>query len=86
MNPESRKTEYPYIVKIETASGESQVPVAFLTAEQVENLLQSDFKRLVQEAGVTGVRLHVERAPTADYEKILQDVAACLRAKAMQAA
>ncbi len=86
MSSESRKAEYPYVVKVETASGESSIPVAFLTAEQVENLLQSDFKRLVQEAGVTGVRLHVERAPTADYEKILQDVAACLRAKAMQAA
>lgn len=85
MSSETRKAEYPYVVKIETASGQSDVPVAFLTAEQVENLLQSDFKRLVEEAGAKGVRIHLERAPTADYDRILDDVAAYLR-RAVKAA
>jgi hypothetical protein len=54
-------------------------PCAFLTPKQVEDFLQSDFKRLVQEAGITGARIYVERAITADYAKVLGEVAACLR-------
>ena len=30
-------------------------------------------------AGIKGARIHVERATTADYEKVLEDIAACLR-------
>ncbi len=80
MTPESQQSEYPYFVKIETATGHSvSVPVAFLTPKQVENFFQSDFKRLMQEAGVNGARIYVERAITADYEKVLSEIARCLR-------
>ena len=43
-----------------------------MTAEQVERFLQVDFKRLVEGAGIRGARVHVERAATADYEKVLE--------------
>lgn len=86
MSLEIAKTEFPYVVKIETANGETNVPVAFLTAEQVVNLLQSDFRRLVEEAGAKGARIHVERAPTPDYEAVLHDIAAYLRPKPGKAA
>ncbi len=77
MTPEA---EYPYSVTIETATGPAtNVPLAFLTPKQVESFLQFDFKRLVQEAGIKGARLQVERAMAADYEKVLSDVAAYLR-------
>lgn len=80
MTPEAQQTEYPYFVRIETSSGQSaNVPVAFLTPKQVENFLQFDFKRLVQEAGVKGARIYVEPAVTADYEKVLGEIATCLR-------
>ena len=80
MTVEAQQPEYPYFVKIETSTGQStDVPVAFLTRQQVENFLQFDFKRLVEEAGIKGARIHVERAITADYEKVLGDIAACLR-------
>lgn len=86
MAPETQP-EFPYFVKIETTSGQSAtVPIAFLTMKQVEAFLQTDFKRLVEEAGIKGARLHVERATTADYEKVLGDVAACLRTAKMKAA
>jgi hypothetical protein len=45
-----------------------------LTPQQLEVFLQSEFKRLAQEAGVKGVRVHVERATAADYEQVLRDV------------
>ncbi len=74
------QVEYPYTVKIETATGQSaNVPVVFLTPQQVENFIQFDFNRLVQEAGIKGARIHVERAVTADYNEVLRDVATCLR-------
>ncbi len=80
MTPEMQQAEYPYCVKIETSTGHSaNVPIAFLTAKQVENFLQFDFKRLVQEAGIKGARISVERATTADYEKVLREMAECLR-------
>ncbi len=80
MSPETPQAEYPYFVKIETSTGRSaNVPVAFLTPKQVEYFLQFDFKRLVQEAGVKGARIYVERAITADYNKVLDEIAACLR-------
>jgi len=41
--------------------------------------LESDFKRLAQEAGVKGVRVHVERAVVADYEQVIREVASGLR-------
>jgi hypothetical protein len=55
------------------------VPIAVLTAKQLEDFLQIEFKRLAQEADVKGVRVHVERAVAADYEQVLREVAACLR-------
>ena len=79
MTPEMQP-EYPYFVKIETAAGQSTtVPIAFMTPQQVQDFLQGDFKRLVQEAGVKGARIFVERASTADYRKVLEDVGAWLR-------
>ena len=80
MTVEAHQAEYPYSVKIETTAGQSaNVPIAFLTRQQVENFVQVDFKRLMEEAGVKGARIHVERAMTADYEKVLTEIAACLR-------
>ncbi len=80
MAAEAQQVEYPYTVKIETATGPSaNVPVVFLTPQQVENFIQFDFNRLVQEAGIKGARIVVERAVTADYDEVLRDVATCLR-------
>jgi len=87
MTPEPQQTESPYCVKIETASGQiSTVPIAVLTTKQLEVFLQSEFKRLAQEAGVTGARIHVERAIAADYEQVLREVSACLRSAKSRAA
>lgn len=87
MTPETQPAEYPYSVKIETSTGQStDVPIAFLTREQLANFLQFDFKRLVQEAGIEGARIHVERAMIADYDKVLAEVAACLQRAAVKAA
>lgn len=87
MNQESQQAEYPYFVKIETANGKSaNVPIAFLSRAQIEKFLQVDFKRLVEEAGMKGARIHVERATTADYEKVLSEIEACLRNSISQAA
>jgi hypothetical protein len=87
MTPETQQAEYPYSVKIETATGQSAtVGIAFLTPKQVENFFQADFKRLAQEAGVKGARIDVERAVTADYEKVLDEVTACLRTARVKAA
>ena len=79
MNPETQQSESPYCVRIETDTGQSAtVPIAVLTPKQLEVFLQSEFKRLAQEAGVKGVRIHVERAVAADYEQVLREVTACL--------
>ena len=79
MTPETQQSESPYSVKIETATGRSTtVPIAVLTPKQLEDFLQIEFKKLAQEAGVKGARIHVERAIAADYEQVLRDVAACL--------
>jgi hypothetical protein len=66
MAPEVQQPEYPYCLKIETATGVVDLRIAFSTWKQVEALLQSDFKRLVQEAGVEGAPIHVEQAMTVD--------------------
>jgi hypothetical protein len=80
MTPETQQSESPYSVKIETATGRSTtVPIAVLTAKQLEDFLHIEFKKLAQEAGVKGARVHVERAVAADYEQVIRDVAACLR-------
>ena len=80
MTPETHAPESPYCVKIETATGQSStVPIAFLTPKQLEAFLQTEFKRLAEEAGVKGARIHVERATAADYEQVLREVSACLR-------
>ncbi len=79
MTPETQKFESPYCVRIETGSGQSAtVPIAFLTPKQLEVFLQTEFKRLAQEAGVKGARIHVERAMAADYDQVLREVASCL--------
>jgi hypothetical protein len=79
MTPETQQYETPYSVKIETATGRSTtVPIAVLTTKQLEDFLQIEFKRLAQEAGVKGARVHVERAVAADYQQVIREVAACL--------
>ncbi len=80
MTPETQTSESPYCVKIETATGKSAtVPIAVLTPKQLEAFLQIEFKRLAQEAGAKGARVHVERAVAADYEQVIREVTACLR-------
>jgi hypothetical protein len=80
MTPDTQHSESPYCVKIETATGQSAtVPIAFLTPKQLEVFLQTEFKRLAQEAGVKGARVHVERAMAADYEHVIHEVEACLQ-------
>ena len=87
MAPEMTQSESPYCLKIETATGQSStVPIAFLTSKQLEVFLQTEFKRLAQEAGVKGARIHVERATAADYEQVLREVSACLRSAKGRAA
>jgi hypothetical protein len=87
MSNEVQQPEFPYLVKVETTSGRFlSVPIAFLTPQQVQHFLQTDFKRLVQEAGLTGARAHVERATTADYEDVLRQLAVSLGAGARQTA
>jgi len=87
MAPEMTQSESPYCLKIETATGQSStVPIAFLTSKQLEVFLQTEFKRLAQEAGVKGARIHVERAIAADYEQVLREVSACLHSAKKRAA
>lgn len=87
MNTETQQSEFPYCVRIETETGQSStVPIAFFTPKQLEVLLQSEFKRLAQEAGAKGARIHVERAIAADYEQVLREVTACLSSAQAQAA
>ena len=87
MIPETQQSESPYCVKIETATGQSStVPIAFLTSKQLEVFLQTEFKRLAQEAGVKGARIHVERAVAADYDQVLREVSACLLSAKKRAA
>lgn len=87
MSLETPQVEFPYFVKFETSNGQATtVPIAFLTTKQVEDFLQVDFKRIVQEAGINGARVHVERATTADYEKVLSEITAYLRTARPKAA
>src|SRR3954465_8297548 len=74
MNPETQQSESPYCVRIETETGQSAtVPIAVLTPKQLEIFLQSEFKRLAQEAGVKGARIHVERGIAPYYEQVLRE-------------
>ncbi len=87
MTPETQQSESPYCVKIETGTGQSStVPIAVLTPKQLEVFLQSEFKRLAQEAGAKGARVHVERAVAADYQQVIREVAACLSSTKASAA
>ena len=87
MTPEARQFESPYCVRIETETGKSStIPFAILTPKQLEGLVQSEFNRLVQEAGANGARIHIERAIAADYEQVLREVAACLSSAKARAA
>ena len=87
MNPETQPSESPYCVRIETDNGKSAtVPIAVLTTKQLEVFLQTEFKRLAQEAGIKGARIHVERAIAADYDQVLREVTACLSSAKARAA
>jgi hypothetical protein len=87
MTPETQQFESPYCVRIETETGKSStVPIAVLTQKQLEVFLQSEFKRLAQEAGVRGARVHVERVIAADYEQVVREVTACLSSAKARAA
>ena len=87
MAAETPQSESPYCVKIETGTGQSStVPIAVLTPKQLEVFLQSEFKRLAEEAGVKGARIHVERAIAADYEQVLREVSECLLSAKKRAA
>jgi hypothetical protein len=87
MTPDTPQYESPYCVKIETGTGQSStVPIAVLTPKQLEVFLQTEFKRLAQEAGVKGARIHVERAIAADYEQVLREVSECLLSARKRAA
>jgi len=87
MNPETQQSESPYSLTIETETGQSAtVPIAVLTPKQLEVFLTSEFKRLAQEAGVKGVRIHVERAIAADYDQVLSEVTGCLSSAKARAA
>ena len=87
MTPETQQYESPYCVTIETGTGQSStVPIAVLTPKQLEVFLQTEFKRLAQEAGVKGARIHVERAIAADYEQVLREVSECLLSAKKRAA
>jgi hypothetical protein len=87
MTPETQQFESPYCVRIETDTGKSStIPIAVLNPKQLEAFLQTEFKRLAQEAGVKGARIHVERATAADYEQVLREVAACLSSAKVRAA
>ena len=80
MTPDTQYSESPYCVKIETATGQTiTVPIAVLSSRQLEAFLQTEFKRLAQEAGIKGARVHVERAMAADYDHVIREVEACLR-------
>ena len=79
MNPETQPSESPYCVRIETETGQSAtVPIAVLTRSSWKSFFRLSSKRLAQEAGVKGARIHVERAIAADYEQVLREVTACL--------
>jgi hypothetical protein len=87
MTSETQQSESTYSIKIETAIGRSTtIPIAVLTPEQLKDFLQIDFKRVAQEAGAKGARVHVERAVAADYEQVIHEVAACLRSAKTSAA
>jgi hypothetical protein len=87
MTPETLQSESPYCVKIEIATGKTTtIPTVVLTSKQLEDFLQVEFKRLAQEAGVKGARVHVERAVVDDYEQVIREVAACLRSAKPSAA
>jgi hypothetical protein len=80
MTPEAQQSEFPYSLRIETATGRSTtIPFAVLTPKQLQDFLQTEFKRLSQEAGTKGACVYVERAVAADYEQVIREVAACLR-------
>lgn len=87
MIPEAQAARYAYALKIEIPTGQSvTIPMAFLTLAQISDFLQSDFKRLVQEASMQGARVEVQHADTADYVDVLEQVAACLRRAKLEAA
>ncbi len=80
MTPDTQHSESLYCVRVETATGQSAtVPIASLTLKQLEVFLETEFKRLAQEAGLKGTRVHVQRAIAADYEHVINEVETFLR-------
>jgi hypothetical protein len=87
MTLEAQQAECPLAVTVETSAGQSViVPFASLTREQVATFLQVDFKRLVQQVGLKGARVHVQHAQTVGYNKLLEETEAYLRRAAIKAA
>ena len=80
MTPEmQQQSESPYCVRIETETGQSStVPIAFLTPKQLEVFLQSEFKKLAQEAGVRGAPAFSGAGGGRRLEQVLREVSACL--------
>jgi hypothetical protein len=86
MTPKTQQPLHPYSVKIATATGRSAtLPITLLTPKQVEEV-QVEFKRLAQEAGIKGARIDVQRVSADDYEKVIREAKACLRAAVAKAA
>ncbi len=86
MTPKTQQPLQPYSVKIETPTGKSAaLPVTLLTPKQAEEV-QVEFKRLAHEAGIKGARINVQRAAANDYEKVIREAKACLRAAVAKAA
>ena len=86
MSSEVQNVEYPFMVKIETPTGQATVPIAFLTKQQVAQFLQTDFQKLTKEAGAKGTRVIIEQAVTADYDAVLREVTAHLRRAGLKTA
>ncbi len=79
MPSKTQRALHPYSVKIETPTGKStNLPVTLLTPKQAEEV-QTEFKRLAQDAGVKGARIEVHRVTADDYEKVIREAKACLR-------
>jgi hypothetical protein len=86
MAPKKPQRVHPYSVKIETATGKpTSVPVTLLTPKQAEEV-QSEFKKMAQDTGVKGARIQVQRVSAGDYERIVREAKAALRAAARTAA
>lgn len=79
MTPKTQQPLHPYLVTIATPTGKpATLPITLLTPKQVEQV-QLEFKRVAQEAGIKGARIHVQRVVADDYQKVIHEIKACLR-------